>query len=233
MSAASELLKLPSKSAIAFKPRLPEVRQLAGHYETPHSPLYKLYQQSGDKRKFSKWLTINGIETGSLLGKNIIMGSTPTKFIVTVKYADFKRASMMYKNNYFISCMAPQGREHHNIQQYLSLWPQLGMLYVPDAAGHVKSRAFFWVGKWKNPDMTEAANVIIPMRFYGDDNLSVCFDTVAKQHNIPIVSDDRASSMYGFNSPLAVLINLSRGVSNTYLDTTYNYRGEFYQPTQL
>ncbi len=212
--------------AIKFKPRNPKLLEMEGWYETPRSPLYQMYQDSGSRIKFSSWLAKNGIDVGSKLGKQLMVASVTTKFKVTCRYHDILRCSSMYKNKYFTSCLNPDDKEANsnapNRLRYLRFLPDVAMLYVPDKAGHIKSRAFFVL---QPPNEYSIGRFVIhPWRFYGDDNLSNCFDLFATQHSLCI-----QSMPWHLDQTWRKPLELSHHPyphNTVYFDTTFDYSGE-------
>lgn len=186
-----------SRLAGNFKPRLPQLRKLEGAYQTEPAPLYVMYKNSGSKLKFSSWLGKNGIDAGTRIGKQLMISGPSINFRVTCRYKDILRCSKMHKKMYFDSCLADGKFNAGAKYGYCRDVVNLGMLYVPDQAGHVKSRAFFLyiprdevnelfddmfltTREMKSEWWSSNKDIIIPLRFYGDDNLSSCFDRMVE-----------------------------------------------------
>lgn len=197
------------KSHLKFMPRIPELQRIAGRYKTTPNVLVELHKASGSKLKFSSWLAKTGINPGSKIGKQICNSANPTEFVVSVKYNDILRCSTMYSKQYFDSCLKPGGSNSLNRQFYCEYLDHLGILYVPDAAGHIKSRAFFfYIKKEDLPsvfpytapnevkcDLDLNSDYIIPLRFYGDAPLGRCFDTLIENNpHLKLLTDNRLRS---------------------------------------
>lgn len=139
-------------------PRTAFLRSIEGWYEAEASPLYRMYKESKFRGNFAKFLRSSGMP------ENIIkdMGTQPEgfEFKISCQYNDIMRCSTMYKHGYFNSCLAPGGINGYARAAYCRREPTIGILYVPDRAGHIKARAFV-----HNPVGTEK---IVMLRQYGD-----------------------------------------------------------------
>ena len=197
-----------------FQPRVKELRAIEGWYRTPKSPLYEMYEASGCKLAFSKWLMKNGINPGDKTGKAII-SSLSFSFKVTCQYKDINRCSSMYKKEYFNSCLRPGECNEDARAKYMRLIPNLAMMYVPDKAGHIASRAFFVLVDGK----------IFPFRFYGDHNLQLAFDTLAEKTGLPISDKPVCLSSTTDGQSVEYFIRCGNNPRQEYIyiDTTNSY----------
>lgn len=214
---ANKNLRMADRTVV-FQPRMPELRKLEGWYKTGKTPLYTLWESSGTKLSFSKWLSRNGINTGDKLGK-ALLNTAPFDFKVTCAYKDINRCSSMYSKKYFTSCLAPGDCNEGAREKYNRLMPYLAMLYVPDKAGHIASRAFFAL----------IDGVIYPFRFYGDHNLKLAFDTLSEQTGVPIEDKPVWKAITRITQRSAEFELVDRYNKNreyVYIDTTCSYTGE-------
>lgn len=200
---------IPAKSSIKFTPRSPQLRAVEGWYTTPPSPLYKLYKDSGSKLAFNRWLRRCGVQENSRTMKSLIVAGPPTTYKVSCQWRDFARCSQMYSKKYFVSCLAEGGMHHGSQYQYCQHLTNVGILYIPDMAGHIMSRAFFALHEDK----------LFPFRFYGDGNLRGCFDDLATRLSVKIQDFSRTIiEKADFVRVLGSTVN-----EYVYLDQTFSY----------
>lgn len=151
-----------------FKPRHPMLQAMDGWYKTPESPMIKMWHDSGSKLKFSRWLSKNGIDPNSELGQKLIKNNKSVSFKFSTRYKDILRCSTMHSKEYFISCLSATGMYCDAPVKYLTkeFGSYLGILYIPDAAGHIASRCFI---AW-------TPYGLLPFRFYGDGPMQTCVE---------------------------------------------------------
>ncbi len=138
---------LSSKKVVAeFVPRIQELQALVGTYTCEEPPLYRAYKASKSKLRYSRWLAALGLSEIEV--KSAVEASKPTTYTLSTRYTDILRCSL---TKHFQSCYHPTGCNSHIPYGICMYFPQIGIVYTRNKAGHFSNR--FFVGLGQEPVM--------------------------------------------------------------------------------
>jgi len=176
-----ESIVTPFESCEAkFLPRNKVLKSLEGNYVVEQSPLGRLWEQSGSKLKFSRWLTKSGIQDPKQV-KALAEGAKRVEFKLSCRYTDILRCS---DTSSFGSCLADGGCNQRAKWEYLTKTPNIAIAYVRKRNGQMAGRFFVWlqvtdaVTAHGEPILQISCN---PMRPYGDIPYAGMMDVLGKR----------------------------------------------------
>jgi hypothetical protein len=114
-------------------------------------PLYKAYQQSGSKLRYSRWLAKLDMPEKEI--KAAVEAAKDLRYTVSTSYKDILRCSI---TSHYSSCYRPTGCNSEIPQRIAIEWPSVGIVYTRDSKGDFSNRFFIQLGykTLKYPDMT-------------------------------------------------------------------------------